>query len=122
MQACLTPSADAVDLVRAVKRRHRTALLTNNVKDLAGVWQGALPAELFDVIVDSSAAGVRKPEPAAYQLTLNALHCPAERAVFIDDMDHNLGVPREMGIRVIRFDSVVQCRSELAAYGVALHN
>jgi Predicted hydrolase (HAD superfamily) len=40
---------------------YRTAILTNNVAEWAEVWKASIPVELFDVIIDSSDVGLRKP-------------------------------------------------------------
>ena len=53
---------------------YRTAVVTNNVKEASGGWRALLPVdELFDVVVDSSAVGVRKPDPAIFAIALEQL-------------------------------------------------
>ncbi|HEX6569665.1 MAG TPA: HAD-IA family hydrolase, partial [Acidimicrobiales bacterium] len=56
----------------------------------------------FDVVVDSSAVGMRKPNPAIYAHTLDLLGGVApERAVFLDDVEGNLAGARLMGLHTI---------------------
>jgi epoxide hydrolase-like predicted phosphatase len=115
----LRPTDESVALVRdVIAAGRRTALLTNNTKELQQKWRSALPNGLFEVMIDSSDVGVRKPDPAAYQLVLDALGCVADACVFIDDAPVNLGTPRRMGMQVIHFESVPQCRRELGRLGV----
>ena len=75
----------------------RTALLTNNVREWEPLWRAKLPEidELFEVVVDSAFVGLRKPDPAIYELTLERLGgVRAERCVFVDDLDVNCEAAR----------------------------
>jgi epoxide hydrolase-like predicted phosphatase len=108
---------DAVDLVRSLHGRFAIGLLTNNVAE-AGIWREQLPHELFDTIVDSSAVGFRKPDPRIYELVVAQLGRAAAEIVFIDDFEENLPPAAALGMRVISFESVEQCRAALAALGV----
>jgi putative hydrolase of the HAD superfamily len=105
-----------LDLVREVRGQCTTALLTNNVRE-AG-WRPTFPFELFDVVVDSSEVGVRKPDPAIYQGLLERLDRPAQEVAFIDDFRENLPPAAALGISTIAFVDEAQCRAELARLGV----
>ena len=53
---------------------YKTAIVTNNVQEAAAGWRAMLDLDaLFDVVVDSSAVGMRKPDPAIYRLALAEL-------------------------------------------------
>jgi putative hydrolase of the HAD superfamily len=82
---------------------YRTALVTNNVREGSGSWRARIPVDdLFDVVVDSSAVGMRKPNPAIFTHTLDLLGGVApDRAVFLDDVDTNLAGARLAGLRTI---------------------
>jgi putative hydrolase of the HAD superfamily len=82
---------------------YRTALVTNNVREGSARWRAMLPVdELFDVVVDSSAVGMRKPNPAIFRHTLSLLgDVPASRAVFLDDVEGNLVGARLAGLHTI---------------------
>jgi putative hydrolase of the HAD superfamily len=55
--------------------------------------------ELFDVVVDSSEVGMRKPNPAIYLHTLAELGGVApERAVFLDDQPGNVAGAERAGL------------------------
>lgn len=57
----------------------------------------------FDVIVISCEAGVKKPEPKIYQLTLEQLGIAPEEAVFIDDLEKNVKGAQAVGIKGVWF-------------------
>jgi putative hydrolase of the HAD superfamily len=113
------------EMLQAVRacRRHglRTALLTNNVVAMDG-WQASVALdELFDVVVESSKAGVRKPDPAAYELVLAGLGVPATEVVFLDDLGVNLKPARAMGMTTIKVTDPGEALAELeSVLGVAL--
>jgi putative hydrolase of the HAD superfamily len=84
----------------------RTAIVTNNVREFRGAWRGMLPVdELFDVVVDSSEVGRRKPDPAIFKHALSAVGgVAAERAVFLDDYEGNVRAARALGMHAILVD------------------
>ena len=45
---------------------------------------------MFDVVVDSSEVGLRKPEPGIYELTTEMLGVPADTILYLDDFAANL--------------------------------
>jgi putative hydrolase of the HAD superfamily len=56
----------------------------------------------FDHIIESSKAGVRKPEPRIYEMMCEALDVAPSACVFLDDLGINLKPAREMGMRTIK--------------------
>src|SRR5205807_4802790 len=105
-----------VDLVGEVHRRCTTALLTNNVREAVD-WRGDLPSGIFDHIIDSSAVGLRKPDPAIYRELLRRLGRPAEEAAFIDDFEENLPPAADLGITTIVLSGIEECRKALVELG-----
>jgi putative hydrolase of the HAD superfamily len=98
---------DVVDHVAALRADgYRTALVTNNVREGSATWRGMIAVdELFDVVVDSSAVGMRKPNPAIFTHTLDLLGGIApQRAVFLDDVEGNLAGARLAGLHTILVD------------------
>jgi putative hydrolase of the HAD superfamily len=89
-----------VDAVRRVRAAgHRTALLTNNAREWEATWRALLPFdELFDVILDSSVVGLRKPDPAIYRLTCERLGLQPSECLFVDDLECNVVAARELGM------------------------
>lgn len=80
----------------------RTGLLTNNAAEFQEFWRPILPLdELFDDIVDSSAVGLRKPDPRIYHLALERLGVSAPETVFVDDAPGNVEAARAVGMRAV---------------------
>jgi putative hydrolase of the HAD superfamily len=115
---CVQPLPDAIELVREVAKSHRVAVLTNNTTDMRELWFPLLPGGLFDVVVDSSEVGMRKPEPEIYHVTLRGLGVSAADAVFVDDQQDNVDAARSLGVEGLVFTDVDQARRELGALGV----
>ena len=113
----LAPNPPMVEFVRGLRRRGvRAALLTNNVREWEPLWRSKLPEvdELFEVIVDSAFVGLRKPDPAIFELTLERLGGVApQRCVFLDDLDVNCEAARALGMAAVRFDSAEQAIPEV---------
>jgi epoxide hydrolase-like predicted phosphatase len=91
-----------VERTRALRRAgFRTGLITNNAKEFRDGWRKLVPAdELFEVIVDSSEEGIRKPDLRIFERTLERLGGIApQRALFLDDAQSNLDAAERLGIR-----------------------
>ncbi len=79
---------------------YKTALLTNNFAEVRTAWRKLLPVdELFDVVVDSSEVGMRKPNPAIFHHTLELLSTRAEQSIFLDDFAGNIAAAGRLGIK-----------------------
>ena len=93
-----------------VLRSHdlRTAALTNNFRSVRGddVFSHAVSElrPLFDVVVESAVEGLRKPDPAFYQLACARLGVEPRRCIFLDDIGRNLKPAHALGMRTIRVD------------------
>ncbi len=93
-------------LRRCKKLGLKTACITNNVrkddketimgKELAEVWG------LFDFVVESSKAGVRKPDPKIYLMACDALKIEPADAVYLDDLGINLKPAKALGMTTIK--------------------
>jgi epoxide hydrolase-like predicted phosphatase len=80
----------------------RTALVTNNVREFGDGWRSLVPVdELFEVVIDSSHAGVRKPDPKIFRLALDALDVMPEQSLFLDDFPGNIAAANALGMRGI---------------------
>ncbi len=105
------------------KAHYRVACITNNVKagegpgmsrDAAKAERVAKVMDKFDVVVQSSIEGVRKPNPAIYKLTCERLGVPPENAVFLDDLGINLKPAAALGMRTIKVVTEIQAIDDLA--------
>jgi putative hydrolase of the HAD superfamily len=81
------------------------ALLTNNVAEWGDNWRSTIPVdELFEIVVDSSAVRLRKPDPAIYVLTCERIGVAPEAAVFLDDNHDNIAAARSLGMETVTVD------------------
>ena len=91
-----------VDRIRDLRAAgFRTGLLTNNVREF-GSWRDLVPLEeLFDVVVDSSEVGMRKPGRAIYLHTLDLLGLAPHEVVFLDDHPANVAGAEAVGMTAL---------------------
>lgn len=107
-------------LLEELAPNYRLALLTNNVRESESWWHQELPPNLFDVLMDSSDIGLRKPDFRVYAELLFKLKKPAEQVVLVDDFEENLPNAADMGIHPVHFVDPVQCRARLRELGLDL--
>ncbi|PLS31521.1 alpha beta hydrolase [Bifidobacterium margollesii] len=95
--------------------------LTNWGHDTWPVMQHRMGAILgmLDGIVVSGIEGVKKPETAIFDLTVERFGLNRSRTVFVDDSPYNVEAAEQAGLRAIRFESARQTRSRL---GIARPN
>ncbi|RMF21974.1 MAG: HAD family phosphatase, partial [Deltaproteobacteria bacterium] len=87
-----------IEEVRRLRRRMPTALLTNNVREWREGWRSLIDVDsLFDVVVDSSEVGTRKPERRIYEITRERLGVGHDEIFFVDDIGQNLKAARSLG-------------------------
>jgi len=94
----------------------QTGLLTNNFvafgeEDTPGGFRAIV--DLFDVVIESSQVGVRKPEQRFYELACEALSIEPTEAVFLDDLGTNLKTARAMGMTTIKVVDPAQAIADL---------
>jgi epoxide hydrolase-like predicted phosphatase len=95
---------DMLDAVRRLRGVMPTALLTNNVREWRSEWERVLdPASLFDVVIDSSEVGARKPESRIYEITRERLGVAHDEIFFLDDIGQNLKAARALGWNTLLF-------------------
>jgi epoxide hydrolase-like predicted phosphatase len=121
-RALQAPIRENIDLVRALRPRHRTGILSNadaTLRERLGNVIGIV--DLFDDIVCSAEVGLAKPEPAIYALACARLGLPPGACVFVDDHGPNVVAAADAGLRAIlyRVDRGDDLRAQLATAGVA---
>jgi putative hydrolase of the HAD superfamily len=112
-----------VEALKICKQHYRVACLTNNVKsgEGPGMARSAEKAArikevmaLFDLVIESSKEGVRKPDPSFYRLACERLGIEPQRAVFLDDLGVNLKSARELGMTTIKVTNEAQALVDLS--------
>jgi len=67
----------------------------------------------FDSVIVSSQIGLTKPDENIYKYVLNQVKSKPEESLFIDDLEHNLGPAKKIGMKTILFKNPIQLREEL---------
>ena len=94
----------------------RQAIITNNAKEFGDMWRSLIPVdELFEAVIDSSAVGMRKPDPAIYRLALERLEVShPETSAFLDDFKPNVAAAQELGMHgILVEDDIAPALAEL---------
>jgi len=106
------PRPAMLGAVRRIRERGlRAAALTNNWSG-EGDGTGALRPH-FDVSVESSVVGLRKPDPRIYEHACRCLGIEPRESVFLDDIGSNLKTARALGMTTIKVDTPEQALAEL---------
>ena len=85
----------------------------NEIQQAAGAMGQVMP--LFDAIIESSKAGVRKPDPRIYQMMCELLGVRAGACVYLDDLGINCKPAAQLGMKAIKVVGVDQTLADLAA-------
>jgi putative hydrolase of the HAD superfamily len=98
-------NAGVADLIRKLRSdgRYKLAVLSNAPAGLIRWLDEWGLLELFDTVFCSGDEGVKKPDPAAFEITLERLGVEPEKAVFIDDTMKHIKAARALGIHGILF-------------------
>ena len=70
----------------------------------------------FDVVVESAKEGIRKPDPAIYELVCTRLEVEPPSCVFLDDLGVNLKPARAMGMTTIKVVDPAAALAELSGH------
>ena len=111
-----------VEVLKRCKEHFKVACITNNVKSGTGPAMATSDAkreqtgavmELFDLVVESSIEGIRKPNPEIYRLTCARLGVAPDACAFLDDLGINLKPARQLGMHTIKVVEEDQAIREL---------
>ena len=109
-----------VSALRKCKEHFKVGCITNNMKSGEGPSMARDEAKaaasqsvmtLFDVIVESSVEGVRKPDPRIYEIACGRMDIAPDTCVFLDDLGINLKPAKALGmttIKVIEEDQAIK--------------
>jgi putative hydrolase of the HAD superfamily len=113
-----------IEALKTCKQHYKVGCITNNVvsehspgqdagQRMAGAMGLVMP--LFDAIIESSKAGVRKPDPKIYQMMCELLGVDPSVCIYLDDLGINCKPAAALGMRAIKVVGVDQTLTELAA-------
>ena len=109
---------------KACKAKFQVGCITNNAPTGKGASMSSSPEKAkqmadvfaqFDHVIESSKAGVRKPDPRIYRMMCEALAVEPSQCVYLDDLGINLKPAREMGMATIKVTSENQLLADLAS-------
>lgn len=118
----------ALDTLRGAG--YRLACITNNVpaghgagmarsSDRSDAYEQVFAR--FEHVIESSKAGVRKPDPRIYQMMCDRLELTPASCVYLDDLGINCKPAAQLGMHAIKVTSGEQALADLsAALGLAL--
>jgi putative hydrolase of the HAD superfamily len=109
------PRPEMLEAIRRLRGHGlRVGALTNNWRSAEADPRGLPPH--FDVFVESSVVGLRKPDPRIYEHACRALGVEPPRVAFLDDIGRNLKAARTLGITTIKVDDPAQALEELGRH------
>ncbi len=112
-----------VEALKLCKTRFKVGCITNNMVQGHGASMAATREDahraadimlLFDAVIESSKAGVRKPDPRIYLMMCELLGVEPCACVYLDDLGVNCKPAAQLGMRAIKVVGEVQALADLA--------
>jgi putative hydrolase of the HAD superfamily len=107
-------------LIRAVREAgYKAGVLSNMPHDFLENEPDVLRLfDLCDPCIFSCRYNLIKPDPAIYQMLIDALGCAPEEIVFFDDLPVNVDGARNMGVKAYRWENAKTAREILSGLGI----
>jgi putative hydrolase of the HAD superfamily len=111
-----------VEALLLCKQHFKVGCITNNMIHGHGPGMAATPDSAsrtsdimrhFNVIIESSKAGMRKPDPRIYMMMCERLGVVASECVYLDDLGINCKPAAQLGMTAIKVVSEAQALAEL---------
>ncbi len=103
------------EMIRAVRAARRSGIRTALLSNSWGVeyYPHDLLGQLFEQIVISGQVGMRKPDPAIFEMAVERIGLPASECLFVDDLHHNIEAAEAAGIRGVLHEEASRTIPEL---------
>ena len=112
----IAPSSNMFPIVSQISKTYRIALASNTSEPHWKYAQQFLPfSSLLNPVIVSYLAGALKPEKAFYDKLLNESGLPADRILFIDDLETNVEGARKVGIIGLQFSTLENLETILSS-------
>jgi len=97
------PCEPMIELVHDLRSAGiKVSVLTNNIREFRPLWWSMIDfSSVFDDVVDSHEVGLRKPNPAIYELALQRLNTKPQSTAFLDDAVSNVKAANMVGLHGI---------------------
>jgi epoxide hydrolase-like predicted phosphatase len=102
-----------LDIIRRLHGHYKLAVLSNSPPGLSRWLDEWEVLDLFDVVFCSGDEGVTKPDPAAFEMTLERLGVAPEETVFIDDSFGHVEAALALGLHGILFTTAEALEGKL---------
>jgi len=112
---------EMVKALSIIGQHYKTGCITNNIRRDQSERVEAITTRFeevmtsFDIVIESSIVGIRKPNPEIYKLACHELGVQPNEAVFLDDLGINLKPARALGMKTIKVMSGDQALTDLEA-------
>lgn len=108
---CYNYAKNAIQVARpvlnALSKRYPFVLVSNFYGNIETVLKDFKLDHFFPAIIESAVVGVRKPDPAIFQLGVEEIRLPAEEVVVIgDSYDKDIIPSRQLGCQTIWLKSI----------------
>ncbi|HEX6860854.1 MAG TPA: HAD-IA family hydrolase [Caulobacteraceae bacterium] len=112
-----------VAALKACKAAFKVGCITNNVQTghgagMSGTSDKAAAVEAimetFDAVIESSKAGLRKPDPRIYEMMCELLQVAPEKCVYLDDLGINCKPEAGLGMTAIKVTGEDQLLDDLS--------
>ena len=113
-----------VEVLKRCKQDYQVTCLTNNANAGSGPGMAATQEradqvvevmKIFDLVIESSKEGIRKPNPKIYELACQRIGVAANEIVYLDDLGINLKPAKTLGMTTIKVTSEAQGIADLSA-------
>lgn len=108
-----TINTDVLKLIQKLHGHYRLAVLSNAPPGLSQWLAEWRILDFFDLVFCSGDEGIAKPDPKAFELTLERLGVKPNEAVFIDDTREHVEAAQKLGLQGILFTTAEELEKEL---------
>lgn len=95
--------SELLAFIQTLKPTHKLGILSDATSGARERVQQWINAALFDTILFSYEAGLRKPNPAIYRQVLGMLEATAVTTLFIDDRQKNVQAALDLGMSSFQY-------------------
>ncbi len=112
----------SLEMAKIIERLHQAGYIvslmsnTHTVNAKSNLLKGFY--DIFDHVFLSNEIGLIKPDMAKYKHVLKKLDTKPKKCVFIDDKIQNLSPAKELGIIIIKFESLERFKEQLSELGI----
>ena len=102
-----------LDLIHRLHGNYKLAVLSNSPPGLSKWLADWNMLNFFKVVFCSGDEGMAKPDPEAFELTLERLGVKPDEAVFVDDTREHVEAAQELGLQGILFTTAEKLEEEI---------